>query len=222
MKEDIEPEMDIELEIDRMLFEQIESRYISDSVVLDAMKKVPRHLFVPEKMQPFAYQDRPLSIGYGQTISQPYIVALMTDSLQLTGVEKILEIGTGSGYQTAVLAQIAFEIYTIEIVPELFKLTKSRFEQFGYTNIKVKFGDGYYGWAEYAKFDAVIVTCAPEKIPPMLKEQLKIGGKMVIPVGAVNRIQKLLFLQKIKEREFIEREILAVSFVPMTGQAKIK
>ena len=166
-----------------MIKEQIEARGIANQKVLDAMLKVKRHEFVPKLWRFLAYADRPLPIGEGQTISQPYIVALMTELLQLKGDEKVLEIGTGSGYQAAVLAQIVPEVYTIEIIPELAEGSEKLLKQLGYKNIHVKCGDGYYGWPKKAPFDAIIVTCGAGHIPPKLVEQLKDGGRMVIPVG---------------------------------------
>ncbi len=166
---------------EKMVRTQIEARRIKDKRVLKVMRAVPRHKFVLSVYQKMAYSDRPLSIGYGQTISQPYIVALMTESLKLKGDEKVLEIGTGSGYQAAVLAELAQEVYTIEIIPGLTKRAEKTLKKLGYENIKVKCGDGYLGWPEYAPFHAIIVTCAPDHIPQPLLDQLAEGGRMVIP-----------------------------------------
>lgn len=196
---------------------QMARRGVSDKRVLAAMRKVPRHEFVPEDMKRYAYDDRPLPIGAEQTISQPYIVALMTELLGLKGDEKVLEIGTGSGYQAAVLAEIVKEVYTIEIVESLAKTAEERLDGMGYKNVTVKFGDGYKGWVEHAPFDGVIVTCAPDHIPQPLIDQLKIGGRMVIPVGA--RFQELRLLTKI-EGGMEEKSVIPVRFVPMTGEAQ--
>jgi len=196
----------------KMIETQIEARGIKDKRVLEAMLKVERHKFVPESQKPFAYEDRPLPIGYGQTISQPYIVALMTELLELKGEEKVLEIGTGSGYQAAILAELAKEVYTIEIIEGLAKEAQKRLADLGYKNIKVKIGDGYLGWPEVSPFDAIVVTCAPEEIPPALIEQLKEGGKMVIPVGEF--FQELKLVSK-KEGKILIKNIIPVSFVPM-------
>ncbi len=194
---------------------QIKQRGIKDTLVLNAMAKVERHKFVPPEYRKWAYSDRPLPIGYEQTISQPYIVALMTSLLNLKGEEKILEIGTGSGYQAAILGEIVEEVYTIEIIKPLAESAEKRLKQLGYTNIKVKHGDGYQGWKEYAPFDGIIITCAPPKIPQPLIEQLKIGGKLVVPLGEV--YQELIVITKTKEG--IERKnIIPVQFVPMRGK----
>lgn len=201
----------------QMVEKQIKARGVKDEKVLNAMLKVERHKFVPEKLQKYAYNDYPLEIGKGQTISQPYIVALMTELLELKGNEKVLEIGTGSGYQAAVLAEICKKVYTIEIISELAQNAEKLLKKLGYKNIKVKTGDGYEGWQEYAPFDGIIVTCAPEKIPEPLLAQLKEGGIMVIPVGDI--YQELLQIKKIKG-EIIKKSIIPVRFVPMTGKAK--
>lgn len=197
---------------DKMVTHQIEARGIRDKLVLAAMRKVERHKFVPQDLQHLAYEDTPLPIGEGQTISQPYIVGLMTELLQLKGKEKVLEIGTGSGYQAAILAELAKEVYSIEILPELAKQAEKLVKELGYKNIKVKCGDGYLGWPEFSPFDAIIVTCAPEKIPPALIEQLAEGGRLVIPVGEVT--QELKLLVKIKGK-LEEKNIIPVRFVPM-------
>jgi len=193
---------------------QIIARGITDKGVIKAMLKVPRHIFVPEEYRREAYNDYPLPIGYGQTISQPYIVALMTEALQIKKVDKILEIGTGSGYQTAILAEIAKEVYSIEIIDELAKRAKKTLNMLGYKNIHIKIGDGYNGWPEQAPFDAIIVTCAPRKIPKPLIDQLKNKGRMVIPIGNKYGTQKLIRVKKINGK--IYEEILTlVRFVPM-------
>ncbi|MFH1415205.1 MAG: protein-L-isoaspartate(D-aspartate) O-methyltransferase [Elusimicrobiota bacterium] len=202
-----------------MVQNQIIHRGVSDIRVLNVMEKVPRHLFVPENMISSAYTDNPLPIGYDQTISQPYIVALMTELLELDGSEKVLEIGTGSGYQAAVLAELADEVYTIEIVDELAEQAGAILTGLGYANIKVKSGDGFLGWPEYAPFDAIIVTCAPENIPGPLIKQLAEGGRIVIPVGPRFPHQVLKVAEKINGR-IIEKENIPVRFVPMTGIAE--
>lgn len=197
---------------EEMVAAQIEARGIKDKRVLEAMRSVPRHKFVPQPYQRFAYRDTPLPIAEGQTISQPYIVALMTELLELTGKERVLEIGTGSGYQAAILAELAARVYTIEIIPALAKGAEELLKTLGYNNILVKCGDGYVGWEEHAPFDAVIVTCAPEEIPQPLIEQLADGGRMVLPVGSI--YQELILVEK-KDREIKKRSIIPVRFVPM-------
>ena len=201
-----------------MVEEQIAARGVKDTRVLAAMRKVPRHLFVPENLIPEAYDDTPLPIGYGQTISQPYIVALMTELLQLRGDEKVLEVGTGSGYQAAVLAELAREVYTIEIVEPLARQAAERLRELGYTNVHVRHGDGYDGWPEKAPFDGIIVTAAPEEIPKPLLDQLKPGGRLVIPVGAWS--QDLLVVTKSADGKITRRVVIPVRFVPMTGKAE--
>ncbi len=202
-------------EREQMVKIQIENRGIRDSTVLSAMKEVPRHIFVPKLYRMFSYNDRPLSIGYGQTISQPYIVALMTELLKLNKDSKALEVGTGSGYQAAVLSKIVKEVYTIEIIEELYSRTNKVLKKAGYDSIKTKFGDGYYGWKKYAPYDAIIVTCAAEFVPPPLIKQLKIGGIICIPVGPPFRVQNLLKITK-KSEELIETEVITqVRFVPL-------
>ncbi len=203
----------------QMVRTQIAARGITDNRVLKAMGKVPRHQFVPKLYRRLAYSDRPLPIGEGQTISQPYIVALMTQALGLKGDERVLEIGTGSGYQAAVLAEIVREVYSIEINERLGKSAQERLKQLGYNNVKVKIGDGYLGWPEYAPFDGIIVTCAPEDIPSPLIEQLAQGGRMVIPVGKEDQIQTLFLLTK-DETGIKKKAIIPVRFVPMTGKAE--
>lgn len=200
-----------------MVRSQIEARGITDSRVLAAMEKVPRHLFVPENLRKQAYDDGPLPIGFGQTISQPYIVAYMTQQLRLSGKEKVLEIGTGSGYQAAILAELAAEVYTIEIIPELGRRAEATLRSLGYLNVHVRIGDGYLGWPEEAPFDAIIVTAAPEKIPPPLIEQLKVGGRLIIPVG--DEFQELVLVRKTKKGIEQERKI-PVRFVPMRGKVE--
>ncbi len=206
---------------DRMVKEQIEARGVRDTAVLSAMRQVPRHLFVTRGIEKFAYYDGPLDIGQGQTISQPYIVALMTELIKPGPGDTILEIGTGSGYQAAVLAEIAGQVYTIEIVPELGRQAASILKQQGYSNVEVKVGDGYNGWPEHAPFDAIIVTAAPERVPDPLFEQLKEGGRMVIPVGPRLAIQDLLLIEKISGKK-VTRQIIPVRFVPFTRSKQEK
>lgn len=198
-----------------MIETQIKARGIKDERLLKAMFKVERHLFVPNHIQNLSYSDSPLPIGEGQTISQPYIVALMTELLKLDGDEKVLEIGTGSGYQAAILAELAKEVYTIEILEPLAKRAEKLLKDLGYENITVKCGDGYIGWKEYAPFDGIIVTCAPPHIPQPLIEQLAEGGRMVIPVGTL--WQELKLLEKVNGK-IKTTSIIPVRFVPMTGE----
>jgi len=202
----------------RMVETQIVARGVRDPRVLAAMRKVPRHLFVDPAQRAEAYEDHPLPIPGNQTISQPYIVALMTELLELEPSSRVLEIGTGSGYQSAVLAELADEVYTIEIVPELARLAASRLKELGYDNVTVKEGDGYRGWPEHAPFDAVIVTAAPERIPQPLLDQLAPGGIMVIPVGGF--FQELKVFRKSADGRITEKDILPVRFVPMTGEVE--
>ena len=208
-----EEDASYETKRENMVSSQIEERGITDSATLYSMRKVKRHLFIPKKLIEDAYDDRPLPIGYGQTISQPYIVAYMTELIQPKKDYKVLEIGTGSGYQAAVLARIIDSVFTIEIIPELGKLSSERLTQLGYENIKTKIGDGYYGIEESAPFDAIIVTAASEYIPPPLLEQLKDGGKMVIPIGSPFMVQMLMLVEKDGEKITTEN-ILPVRFVP--------
>ena len=184
--------------------------------VVNAMSKVERHRFVPPEMRRYAYENRPLPIGHGQTISQPYIVAIMTDLLDINGSDKVLEIGTGSGYQAAVLAEIAEEVYTVEVIRDLGVEAAKRLKSLGYNNIKTKISDGYYGWEEYAPYDAIIVTAASGSIPPPLLKQLRPGGRMIIPVGAFSRVQHLVLIKKEKDGKITTRQILPVRFVPLT------
>lgn len=188
-----------------------------DEKVLQIMAKVPRHNFVPENNKHYAYENRPLSIGYGQTISQPYIVAIMTDLLELKADDRVLELGTGSGYQAAILSGLVKEVFSIEIVEPLGVTAKERLARLGYDNVTVKIADGYYGWEEQAPFDAIIVTAAGSHIPPPLSKQLKIGGRMIIPVGSLFMTQQLLLVTKQAKAKLITRQILPVSFVPVTG-----
>lgn len=197
----------------KMVNEQIIARGVRAESVIKAMQKVERHLFVPEQYRNFAYSDRPLPIGEGQTISQPYIVALMTELLDLKKSDKVLEIGTGSGYQAAILAEICDSVYTIEIISSLGKQAQALLRELGYHNIHCKIGDGYLGWPEHAPYDGIIVTCAPSKIPQPLKEQLAEGGRMVIPVGATYT-QELVLVTKTKGK-LIQKSVIPVRFVPM-------
>ena len=201
----------------RMVERQLASRDITDPAVLEAMRNVPRHWFVPGYQQRHAYEDRPLSIGEGQTISQPYIVALMTQLLRLQPGDKVLEIGTGSGYQAAVLAEFTPQVYTIEIVEPLARRAAQTLQRHGYGTIITRVGDGYAGWPEQAPFDAVIVTCAPDQVPPKLIEQLAIGGRMCLPVGPRGRWQRLLLLTKEADGTVKTDYIAPVAFVPMIG-----
>jgi protein-L-isoaspartate(D-aspartate) O-methyltransferase len=200
---------------EQMVKNQIESRGITDPEILRAMRKVPRHLLVPVDQREYAYEDRPLPIGEGQTISQPYIVAYMTDLIAPKKYMKVLEIGTGSGYQAAVLAEMVEEVCTIEIVENLGKRAKKDLDNLGYTNINFRIGDGYQGWKEQSPFDAIIVTAAAEKVPQPLIDQLKEGGKMVIPVGPEGKVQDLLLLEKSKG-QIKTTNLGPVRFVPFT------
>ncbi len=200
---------------EQMVTTQIQARGINDSRVLKAMLKVERHRFVPAYLQDRAYGDHPLPIGEGQTISQPYIVALMTELLQLKGDEKVLEIGTGSGYQAAVLSETAREVYSIEIIETLARSAKERLEGLGYKNIKVRAGDGYQGWPEVAPFDAIVVTAAPDHIPGPLIKQLKEGGRMILPVGTYPNQELKKIIKKSGQLQI--SDIIPVLFVPMTG-----
>ncbi|MDE1461221.1 protein-L-isoaspartate(D-aspartate) O-methyltransferase [Spartinivicinus poritis] len=186
--------------------------------VMKAIATVPRHKFVPVSEQPWSYDNRPLPIGYGQTISQPYIVALMTDLLEPDKDDVMLEVGTGSGYQAAVLASLVKQVYTIEIIEELATISSERLAKLGYENIATKFADGYYGWPEYAPFDGIIVTAAAGQIPPPLVKQLKVGGKMIIPVGDQFFTQHLILIEKITDKQITTRQVLPVRFVPLTGK----
>ena len=190
---------------------------ILDEKVMQMMAKVPRHEFVPDRNKDYAYENRPLPIGHGQTISQPYIVAIMTDLLDLKPDSRVLELGTGSGYQAAILSGLVKEVYSIEIVEPLGLAAKARLARLGYDNVTVKIGDGYYGWEEEAPFDAIIVTAAASHIPPALSKQLKVGGRMIIPVGTMFMTQQLLLVSKQDKAKLVSRQILPVRFVPVTG-----
>ena len=188
-----------------------------DTRVLKVMRTVPRHEFVPSPLQAEAYAHRPLPIGYGQTISQPYIVAVMTALLDVDRDSRVLEVGTGSGYQAAVLAELVQHVYSIEIIPELADIARERLQRLGYTNTTTRAGDGYYGWEEHAPFDAIIVTAAASHIPPPLLRQLKPGGRMVIPVGSAFLTQYLMLVHKDHAGQVKTRQVLPVAFVPLTG-----
>jgi protein-L-isoaspartate(D-aspartate) O-methyltransferase len=203
----------------RMVEHDLKGRDITNPKVLEIMGRVPRHLFVDKSLQSQAYADHPLPIGEGQTISQPYIVALMTQILLVQPGERVLEIGTGSGYQAAVLAELTNQVYTVEIREGLTKLAGQRLKQLGYEMVRVKYGDGYFGWEEYAPFDAIIVTCAANHIPPPLIKQLKEGGRLIIPLGSTTYFQTLTLLTKKQGKPDIQH-LTGVAFVPMTGEAQ--
>jgi protein-L-isoaspartate(D-aspartate) O-methyltransferase len=204
----------------RMVDQQLKPRGIKDERVLAAMAKVPREEFVPADERDGAYEDGPLPIGYDQTISQPYIVAFMTEQLQLKPGDRVLEVGTGSGYQAAILAELVADVYTIEIVEPLAKTAQATLQRLGYKNVHVKVGDGYQGWPEEAPFDAIIVTCAPDKVPQPLTNQLKEGGRLVIPVG--ERFAQQLYLLEKKNGQLKESATLPVRFVPMVRERQKK
>jgi len=200
---------------EQMVVEQLMSRDIKDERVLAAMRKVPRHAFIPDNYLDMAYNDTPLPIGSDQTISQPYIVAYMTEQICPTRQDTVLEIGTGSGYQAAVLAELSSLVCTIEIVPELGEQAQKILQELGYQNIKVKIGDGYYGWPEFAPFDAIILTAAPKQIPATLLQQLKSGGRLIAPIG--DEYQELVLITR-KGDEYKQKRLIPVRFVPMTGE----
>ncbi|MFC1829391.1 protein-L-isoaspartate(D-aspartate) O-methyltransferase [Thermodesulfobacteriota bacterium] len=202
----------------RMVSDQIRGRGISDRTVLAAMNAVQRHLFVPKKLLSQAYADHPLPIGEGQTISQPYIVALMTDSLGLTGDMNVLEIGTGSGYQAAVLSKIANRVYTIEIKKKLHTKATQLLRSTGFINVETRHGDGYFGWEEAGPFDGIMITAAVDHVPPPLLKQLKNGGKLILPLGNPFSYQNLVLVTK-KDDDYTVKQIIGVLFVPMTGHA---
>ncbi len=202
----------------KMVFQQIRMRGVSDKKVLDAMENVPRHLFVPKHQRARAYTDKPLPIGNGQTISQPYIVALMTENLGLTGKERVLEIGTGSGYQAAILAKIAKEVLSIEIKEPLHKKATVLLNSLNFSNLKTRHGDGYFGWSQKAPFDCIMITASVDHFPPPLLRQLKDGGKLILPLGNPFAHQSLVMVTK-KGDDYTVRHITGVLFVPMTGFA---
>lgn len=201
---------------DAMVTDQIERRGVSDPRVLGALRRLPRHRFVPETYLNQAYADHPLPIGYGQTISQPYIVALMTEALQVEPGQQVLEIGTGSGYQAALLGEMGAEVYTVEIIPELAQQAATRLAEMGYKNVHVRQADGYFGWPEHAPYDAIIVTAAPDHLPQPLPQQLKEGGRLVIPIGPQGAVQTLWLFEK-QEGELRASNLGDVLFVPLTG-----
>jgi len=205
----------------RMVVDQLAGRDISDPRVLGAMEKVPRHLFVLPAYRDQAYEDYPLPIEEGQTISQPYIVALMTQYLELTKGEKVLEIGTGSGYQAAVLAELGMRVFSIEINERLAARSARTLKELGYDHVQVRHGDGYRGWPEEAPFDAVIVTCASPEVPPSLFDQLGENGRLIIPLGSARQFQTLTVFEK-KDGKLMKREVSGVRFVPMTGEVQKK
>ncbi|MGE5215110.1 MAG: protein-L-isoaspartate(D-aspartate) O-methyltransferase [Nitrospirota bacterium] len=201
----------------RMVEKQLKARGITDKRVLGAMAKVPREEFIPGDARADAYQDGPLPIGYDQTISQPYVVAFMTEQLRPKQTDRVLEVGSGSGYQAAILAELMAEVYTVEIIEPLAKTAEATLQRLGYKNVYIKVGDGYMGWPEKAPFDAIIVTCAPDKVPQPLIDQLKDGGRMVIPVG--ERFAQQLYLLEKKSGQLKESATLPVRFVPMLRNA---
>lgn len=203
-----------------MVKEQMIMRGINEEQVLAAMRKVPREEFVPEHLRAVSYSDQPLPIGYDQTISQPFIVAFMTEELKLKPTDRVLEIGTGSGYQAAILAEIVAEVYTIEIIEPLGCSAEATLQRLDYKNVHVKIGDGYKGWPEHAPFDAVIVTCAPNHIPQALVDQTKDGGRVIIPVGPAGN-QELYLLEK-QNDQLRQKSVTPVRFVPMTGEAETR
>jgi len=211
---------DFGAERQRMVQQQLMTRGITDARVLAAMAKVPREEFVPPESRAASYEDGPLQIGHGQTISQPYIVAFMTEQLRPKPSDRVLEIGTGSGYQAAILAGLVKDVYTIEIIDALAKDAEATLQRLGYKNVHVRVGDGYRGWPEYAPFDAITVTCAPDHVPQPLIDQLKEGGRMIIPVGGFGN-QELYLLEK-KNGQLQRRSVLPVRFVPMAGEAQKK
>ncbi|MGB7295951.1 MAG: protein-L-isoaspartate(D-aspartate) O-methyltransferase [Candidatus Aminicenantales bacterium] len=209
-----DPEAEFKSQREYMVEAQIRARGVSDERVLAAMRKVPRHLFVPPELQRFAYGDEPLPIGEGQTISQPYIVAYMTAALELKGVEKVLEVGTGSGYQTAVLAEIAPVVYTVELISPLSERAQMVLEGLGCANVRFRIGDGTRGWEEEAPFESIIVTAAAEAVPKRLQEQLALNGRMIIPVGA--GFQELVLVRR-ERKGFRKKRLLPVRFVPLVS-----
>jgi protein-L-isoaspartate(D-aspartate) O-methyltransferase len=202
---------------EEMVRHQLVAGGIRNPEVLQAMVEVPRHEFVPSSLRPYAYADGPLPIGHGQTISQPFIVAYMTQALELSKEDRVLEVGTGSGYQAAILGKLAKEVYTIEIVPPLAESAKAILSKLGFENVHVRTGDGYLGWPEKAPFDAIIVTCAPDHVPEPLISQLQEGGRLIIPVGHAGGVQQLVLLRK-KNGQITKATMLDVRFVPMTGK----
>jgi protein-L-isoaspartate(D-aspartate) O-methyltransferase len=200
-----------------MVRDQLAGRDVTDSAVLDAMRRVPRHRFVPDAYISAAYEDHPLPIGYGQTISQPYVVGLMTQALEVQPGDRVLEVGTGSGYQAAVLAALGVEVYTIEIIPDLAEQARARLAELGYGGAQVLTGDGYYGWDEHAPYDAIIVTAAPDHLPQPLIGQLRQGGRLIIPIGPPGSYQTLWLFEKV-DGEVRATDLGGVMFVPLTGK----
>ncbi len=205
-------------ERERMVERQIEARGVKDAAVLRVMRQVPRHLFVPVSYAPQAYWDGPLAIGHGQMISQPYIVAFMAEALRMRGDDRVLEIGTGSGYQTAVLAQLARDVFSIEIVKPLAEQAAAKLKELGYANVQVRVGDGYQGWPEHAPYDAILVSAAPDHIPQPLLDQLAVGGRMILPLG--KKFSQDLMLIRRTHSGYERTPLLPVAFVPMTGEAQ--
>ena len=201
-----------------MVERQIEARGVKDTAVLRAMRQVPRHLFVPVSYAPQAYRDGPLALGHGQMISQPYIVAFMAEALRLRGEDRVLEVGTGSGYQTAVLAELARDVFSIEIVKPLAERAAAQLTKLGYTNVQVRTGDGYEGWPEHAPYDAILVSAAPDHIPQPLLDQLAVGGRMILPLG--KKFSQDLMLIRRTHSGYERTPLLPVAFVPMTGEAQ--
>ena len=206
----------------RMIREQIASRGIKNPAVLRVMGEIPRHLFVPANVREQAYEDRPVPIGHGQTISQPFIVGFMTELLDVQSQHRILEIGTGSGYQAAILSKLAKEVFTMEIVPELAQSAEALFRRLGYKNIFVRLGNGYLGWPEASPFDRIIVTAAPPEIPQVLIDQLKPGGRLLVPVGNSPANQEIIMVEKTKDGKVVKRAVLPVRFVPMVRPQDVK
>ena len=200
-----------------MVERQIRARGVRDPRVLRAMRTVPRHEFVPASVRPYAYADEPQPIGQQQTISQPFIVAYMTEAAEIERGDRVLEIGTGSGYQAAVLAELAREVYSMEIIPELAEQARATLQRLGYRNVRVRTGNGYLGWPEHAPYDAILVTAAPEEVPQPLVEQLAVGGRMIVPVGAEH--QQMMIIER-TARGVVERRTIPVRFVPMTGKPR--
>jgi protein-L-isoaspartate(D-aspartate) O-methyltransferase len=208
------PERDFDAEREQMVRRHLEGRDITDPLVLEAMRRVPRHLFVPEKLREYAYEDRPLPIGHGQTISQPYIVALMTQLARPAGARRALDVGSGCGYQTAVLARIVPQVFALEIVPELAEGAEKRLRELGVKGVQVRCGDGYEGWPEEAPFDLILVGCAPSEPPAVLIEQLAPGGRLVLPVGSLG-VQELVLIEKQADGSTHQSNEGGVAFVPM-------
>jgi protein-L-isoaspartate(D-aspartate) O-methyltransferase len=202
------------------LIQRLREEGIRDERVLEAILHVPRHVFVDEALASRAYEDTALPIGHGQTISQPYIVAIMTDLLEVGRGDKVLEVGTGSGYQAAVLAELVDEVYTVEIIPELARVAKERLARLGYDNVTARHADGYLGWREHAPFDGIVVTAASSHVPPPLIEQLAPGGRMVIPVGSPFAVQQLMLVEKGRDGKVRTRQLLPVAFVPLTRDSR--